>query len=180
MKKKLLLGILAVFITFVLIVKVNALEYKTYNIGQEIKFNPITGRYCTSGDNCMTFNVINTGENSIYYEMMLNYNLIADSAWGDTINGPTIAVSELKNAVKDWKGIETYQESIELPSSSGSYTINYSGSKARMITAEEVAAIYGYETVGGSRWVWNGQSTSNNIEFKTSNRWLAQNLGNQE
>ena len=179
MKKKLtLLGVLVVSFLFCL-VGVKATEYKTYTIGEEIKFNPITGKYCESGNNCFIFNVVNVGENSDYYEMMLNYNLIANSTWGNTTDGPTVAVNELKEATKDWLGIETYtsEDNIVLPSSSGSYTVNYNGSKARMITAQEIAAIYNYETVGGSTWVWNDTSTSNNIKSKKTHSWLTQNLG---
>lgn len=174
--------LLIIMSVFFLNTEVKAVEYKEYTIGQEIRFNPITGEYCRSGNNCKTFNVINTGGNSEYYEMQLNYNLIANSEWGNTTDGPTIAVAELKEATKNWKGIETYtsDDNIELPSSSGTYIVNYNGSKARMIAAEEVAAIYNYETVGGSTWTWNGTSPSNNIGFDSSvGGWLSQNLDDE-
>ena len=173
-----LLGVLGIISSIVLFNScVKAAAYREYTIGQEIKFDPIAGEYCTSGDNCKTFNVINVGENSRYYEMMLNYNLIPTSTWGDTVNGPTVAVSELKEATKNWKGIEAYYNSVQLPSSSGTYTINYNGSKARMITAEEVAAMHNYETIGGNPWVWNETENSNNLQAKNNNLWLGKNLG---
>lgn len=161
MKKKLLLGILAVFITFTLIVKVNALEYKTYNIGDEVKYNPITGSYCdvNQESNCFTFNVVSVADSTI--ELMLNKNLVATSTWGNSTDGPVIAMQELREATQSWVGVIKYD----------------SETNARMISFDEVESIM--ENIGTS--MHHNQSTGSYVTTKnTKNDWMVSDVNGSD
>jgi len=192
MKKNLFLyGIIVASFLF-LTVRVSAKEYKEYTIGQEIKFNPVTGEYCNSGDDCYTFNVINTDKYEDYIEMMLNFNLIESSSLNSTISVHYLSfVNEIKERTKSWKGIQTYTNNYEdlllvdagEKNSAGYYSgivYNFYGSKARLISAKEVADITAATTSNGDKFIHDyyqgSQNYAENPFIFIENKWMATNI----
>lgn len=81
--------------------------------------------------------------------LILDHNTTSDSLAADpsadtNANGPLKALETLKNDTKNWKGTLT-PSNYTYNSSNINYTINYTGYKARLITANEVAEIAGID-----------------------------------
>ncbi len=80
---------------------------------------------------------------------------------GSNINGPSEVLAQLKTDTDAWQGTETptnYTMDQTGQTSNAKYTIDYSGYKARLITAQEVAQITGNTT-------WNEKVAANNSDY---------------
>ena len=157
MKKYLFMFGIMVTGFLLLTVGVNAKEYKKYTIGEEIRFNPVTGEYCNSGDECYTFNVINTDKYNDYIEMMLNFNLIESVNLNnsDYLYIPSILRGLLAEETRNWKGVEKYSADNQLDhffldigtQKNGNvvydhgYDMVFNNNNARLITVQELATI---------------------------------------
>lgn len=163
--------------------EVTLVKPSTYALGQEIYFNPYTGKTCSSSDiwtnsntssQCFKWNVITTNDNDkqTSIEMLLDHNLLLAVRWtlADTnIGGPTELVKTLKQVTGEWKNTLHHGNITEEAVFENHYTVDYTGAKARIITAEEVV------TMTGTIWNQNNNASINNLEnFK----WLFSNLGN--
>ena len=140
---------------------------KTYTNGEVVYFNVTTGAKCSSSDytetqsntgvnsGCMKFYAFNDdGKDTV--NLILDHNTTSAVAWNNTYtddsgskinaNGPKEVLDQLKNDTKSWVGTETpsnYTMDQSTQSSKAKYTIDYSGYKARLITAQEIATITG-------------------------------------
>ncbi len=140
---------------------------KTYTNGEVVYFDVKNGVKCSESnyhsDNsktgyngistttpnqngCLKFYAFNdTGSTKI--NLLLDHNTTATIAWnssGTSVNGPSEVLIQLKSDTASWKGtlsLSNYSIDQSSQSSKAKYTINYSGYKARLITANEVAKI---------------------------------------
>ena len=138
----------------------NIVKKGTYINGQEVYFNVSTGTKCTSSDfietqsntgvkeGCMKFYAFNDDDGDTV-NLILDHNTTAMVAWnsgGSTVNGPKEVLEQLKKDTESWKGTITpsnYTMDQTGQTSNAKYTIDYSGYKARIITAQEIAQITG-------------------------------------
>ena len=118
--------------------------------GQIVYFNVDTGKVCTDytesqsetkvKSGCMKFYVFNDdGGNKV--NLILDHDTTPLIDWNDSddvTNGPGLLLEQLKTDTSSWKGTLTPTNY-----SHPNYTIDYTGYKARLITAEEVATITG-------------------------------------
>ena len=93
-----------------------------------------------------TFN--DGGAASDAIDMILDHNTTAVVAWnisGNNTAGPTDVLTQLQNDTVTWSNTLTVASSNNIVqqtnSSANTYTLNYTGYKARLITADEVATI---------------------------------------
>ena len=137
---------------------------KTYKNGEAVYFNVDNGTKCTSSEavsttgtksGCMKFYAFNdNGGDTV--NLLLDHNTTALVAWnrkykndsGSIINakGPKELLDKLKSDTSSWKGTITpsnYTMDQTGETSNAKYTIDYSGYKARLITAKEIAKITG-------------------------------------
>ena len=95
-------------------------------------------------NSCLKFYKILETENTI--DLILDHNTTAKTYWnssGTFLNGPNEVINQLNSDTELWKGtIEPSNFTLE--HENGSYTINYDGYKARLITAQELANITGH------------------------------------
>ena len=152
------------FMLFVLfsfsITNVNAKIVMDYNVGDDIKFNPISNNMCETGTNCYTFQVISKDSSSNKIDIMMKQNLVNDVLWAgydDTSKlgctsqtsgccwyGPVTALNALKEATDSWnvEYVSSDKSITVSPSSSGiiygTYSIDYTKYKARLITSDEI------------------------------------------
>ena len=118
--------------------------------GQIVYFNVDTGKVCTDytesqsetevKSGCMKFYVFND-DGGDKVNLILDHNTTQLIDWNDSddvTNGPTSLLDQLKTDTSSWKGTLTPTNY-----SHPNYTIDYTGYKARLITAEEVARITG-------------------------------------
>ena len=98
------------------------LNYKTYNLGDIVYFDPVSTELCNSEtfslekvksgtSTCYKWRVIETTDSSSkkYLTIMLNYNLINKNAWSTEVNnsvGPTTALQNLSNATINWNNVD--------------------------------------------------------------------------
>ena len=132
----------------------------TYTNGQEVYFNVSTGTKCSSSDytetqsntgvnsGCMKFYAFNDdGKDTV--NLILDHNTTSVVAWnssGSNTSGPSEVLTQLNDDTKSWVGTETpsnYTMDQSTQGSKAKYTIDYSGYKARLITAQEIATITG-------------------------------------
>ena len=138
-----------------------------YTDGEEVYIDVTTGKSCTNyhADNSITgYNGITTtkttdnqnsclkfyaflddGSNKI--NLLLDHNTTAKLAWttseiGTNANGPVDVINKLKTDTNEWVGTITLAN-YEYKGTARPYTIDYSGYKARLITAQEIAKITG-------------------------------------
>ena len=123
---------------------------RIYSNGEAVYFNVDTGKICTDytesqsetevKSGCMKFYAFNdNGGDKV--NLILDHNTTKFIEWNnsdDVTNGPTLLLDQLKTDTSSWKGTLTPTNS-----SHPNYTIDYTGYKARLITAEEVAKITG-------------------------------------
>ena len=145
---------------------------KTYTNGEVVYFNVTTGVKCSSSDytetqsntgvkeGCMKFYAFNDdGKDTI--NLLLDHNTTATIAWNSNTSnsdGPSEVLTQLKNDTEPWQGTITptnYTMNQTGQESNAKYTIDYSGYKARLITAQEIAKITG----------------NNSWDEKTANSW---------
>ena len=150
-----------------------AVEIKKYNNGDIVYFNVTTGTKCTSSDyaetqgnigvkeGCMKFYVFNDN-GGVTLNLILDHNTTATVAWNSSeisaisADGPKKVLEQLKTDTDTWQGTITptnYTMDQTGQTSNANYTIDYSGYKARLITAQEIATITGNTT-------WNEKLTA--------------------
>ena len=123
---------------------------------------------------CYKWNVIKASDSSSEtVELLLDHDLLGNTAWisledyvsavgtteeygsyGNNKYGPITALKHLKQATDSWNGVVilTSADSVTRDNASGStYTINYEGYKARLISGQELADI-----AGDTEWTPNG------------------------
>ena len=135
----------------------------TYANGEVVYFNVTTGEKCSSSDytetqsntgvkeGCMKFYAFNDdGQETV--NLILDHNTTNVYGWSpidDIANGPSRVLEILNRDTGSWKGTITptnYTMDQIGQTSNAKYTIDYSGYKARLITAQEVAVITGNTT----------------------------------
>ena len=170
-------------------------------IGEEVFFNPYTGLPCHKADawsqsnpagECYRWYVIK--DNGDSYDLLLDHNIGARVPWlsyedfisaggapdeygisGNNRYGPLTALKELQKTTGSFKNVEILTENDNVSRSSGGadYTIDYTGYKARLISAAELAALSGSKpTEEGDSW-----KTSSNSYIHALPKWLYTNLG---
>jgi len=98
---------------------------------------------------CLKFYAFNDTNKSKNLNLLLDHNTTGTVYWTDSStakneNGPKDVINQLKTDTGSWKGtIEPSNYSLDLTdqTSNAKYTIDYSGYKARLITAQEIAQI---------------------------------------
>lgn len=129
----------------------NATYYDNVKI---VYFNPTTGKKCNDyiEENSKHLNTTGCLKWYAYSEnrdgtvnMMLDHGVTVGINWTTeqtNENGPS---SEFLNALKDstssWNGVETRNDKYFLDNGQSKYTIDYTGFKARIISAEEIKEI---------------------------------------
>ena len=155
---------------------------KTYANGEVVYFNVTTGEKCSSSDytetqsntgikeGCMKFYAFNdNGEDTV--NLLLDHNTTATVAWNSNesnVSGPKEVLTQLNNDTALWKGTITPSNYIMDQTgqkSNANYTIDYSGYKARLITAQEIAKITGNDS-------WDEKTATRDYYFdsKTTTR----------
>ena len=140
-------------------------KYK-YNNGTLVYFNPDTGKRCSAKDyennlanydttnilsdgtksptglksGCMKWFVFNDDVTSDSLTMMLDHNTTAKVAW-NTSNDNTDGMNEIITALEN--DTDSWHESLTLDSNNYYDNYDYTGYKARIITADEIAKITG-------------------------------------
>ena len=142
-----------------------------YAVGDEVYFDPVKGQRCYSDEawtlddksrTCYKWNVIKASDSSKdNVELLLDHDLPGDTAWisledykeaGGTEEvcnnnyGPITALKHLKNMTDSWNGVVTLTSADNVTRENGSgstYTIDYNGYKARLISGQEIADIAG-------------------------------------
>lgn len=172
---------------------------KTYEIGDVAYLDPTGAvSDCKSGKEwtptrtattCYKWNIVKDNGNSV--DMLLDHNLGNKVAWlskndfisaggleadygarGNNKYGPITTIKQLKNDTNFWTKVETLTNTdnvVRNHAFGGTYTINYNGMKARLITGQEVANI-----IKNTTWKTNG-TTSTSL---ASESWLYQNTYN--
>ena len=106
-------------------------------------------------NSCLKFYAFND-DGGQTVNILLDHNTTLMIAWNNTdrdsenystnVNGPNEVLTQLKKDTDSWKGTETptnYTMDQRGQGSNAYYTIDYSGYKARLITANEIAKITG-------------------------------------
>ena len=135
--------------------------FKIYKNGEVVYFNVDNGTKCSNytetqsnigtKSGCMKFYAFNDdGGDTV--NLILDHNTTATIAWnssGSNASGPKEVLTQLNDDTKTWVGTETpsnYTMDQSTQGSKAKYTIDYSGYKARLITANEIAQITGNTT----------------------------------
>ena len=149
---------------------------KTYTNGEVVYFNVTTGEKCSdytetqsntgTKSGCMKFYAFNDdGKDTV--NLILDHNTTAIVAWnssGSNESGPKEVLTQLNDDTKTWVGTETpsnYTMDQSTQGSKAKYTIDYSGYKARLITAQEVAQITGNTS-------WDEKTADSGFYFDTN------------
>ena len=143
---------------------------RTYQNGEIVYFNVDTGEQCNDytetqsntgvKNGCMKFYAFND-DGGDTLNLLLDHNTTAIIAWnssGSNASGPNELLTQLKTDTDAWQGTETpsnYTMDQRGQESNAYYTIDYSGYKARLITANEIATITGNTS-------WNETTASYN------------------
>lgn len=154
-----------------------------YENGTIVYFNVTTGTKCTnyteaqsnSGVNsgCMKWYVFND-DGSETINLILDHNTTEEVVWnssGRTTSGPSEILTLLKYDTSAWQGTLT-PTNYSIKQSNKSYTIDYTGYKARLITMGEIAKITGNTS-------WN-ENTSSTIFYFDSNEQTESKTCNSE
>ena len=145
--------------------------------GEVVYFDVDTGKKCTNyteaqsntgvKSGCMKFYAFND-DGGDKLNLILDHNTTATIAWnssGSNKNVPNELLSQLKADTSSWKGTliqKNYTIDQSTQTSGAKYTIDYSGYKARIITAQEIAQI-----TGNTSWD-ETLSSSNYFNFDTN------------
>ena len=143
------------------------------------------------GSTCYKWNVIKASDSSSdTVELLLDHDLPGDAAWvsledyqaaggtaeeygefGNNKYGPITALKHLKTATDSWNGVVTLTSADNVTRENGSgstYTINYEGYKARLISGQELANIAGetewtpsdYSSFNVPTWLYSNMAVS--------------------
>ena len=141
------------------------------SIGDAVYYNPVADIYCSAKENgnnniyyvennstsgitegCLKWNVLSKNEDGTL-NLILDHNILSGVMWHGTDNasGPTVAKEALNNAIKDkWSDVLLRTDSFTHTFNNGeediTYTVNYTGMKARLPYAQEIANAVGHET----------------------------------
>ena len=168
-KKNILILIISILIVLICVALLlflnkgnkNLGKYQVYTPGDKIYYNPVSNESCKNGEeNCNLFYVITTNDNSNLntIDMILDHNLGENINWGNYNDGPITALQYLKNQTENWSS------ELSVPNlnyrtfesfSNTTYTLDYSGYKARLITVEEIIEILKYNSKFSPYWKEN-------------------------
>ena len=166
------------------------------NPGTEIYFNPETGKRCNEKDydnnlvasktgnlsGCMKWYTLIDEKGNDSIELLLDHNTTALVAWsesGSNKNGPSTnrVLKYLKKDTDGWAGVKERNDKYEV---NGSYTVDYTGYRARLITAEEVAKISGntsFDITSTKDRFYFGTNTSDDYSKREDYKWLFPTMG---
>ncbi|MBS7020520.1 MAG: hypothetical protein KH135_01420, partial [Firmicutes bacterium] len=148
-----------------------------------------------TGTTCYKWNVIKDNGNNV--EMLVDHNIGSPGPWlskadfigaggteeewnicpdvpGNHKYGPITAMRQLKDETKNWNKVELFTNSDNVSrevSVGGTYTVDYSGMKARLISAEELSKLD-----ANSKWTPNGVDGGVHLNVP---EWLYGNLGEE-
>ena len=147
---------------------------KKYKNGDVVYFDVDNGTECSNYTETQSNTGVNRGCMKFYafnddggktVKLILDHNTTATVEWNsnyETTGGPKELLIQLERDTKLWQGTETpanYTMDQTGQLSNRKYTIYYSGYKARLITAQEIAQITGYTS-------WNEKkSDSDEYEY---------------
>lgn len=132
---------------------------KKYKNGDVVYFDVDNGTECSNYTETQSNTGVNRGCMKFYafnddggktVKLILDHNTTATVEWNsnyETTGGPKELLIQLERDTKLWQGTETpanYTMDQTGQLSNRKYTIYYSGYKARLITAQEIAQITGY------------------------------------
>ena len=162
---------------------------KKFENGEVVYFDVTTGEKCSNYTEtqsnigvkvgCMKFYAFNDdGKDTV--NLILDHNTTATVAWnssGSNASGPKEVLKQLNDDTKSWVGTKTpsnYTMDQTGQTSNAKYTIDYSGYKARLITAQEIAQITGNtgwdEKLAASNWYYfDSKSTTASDTCKEGN-----------
>ena len=131
-------------------------ESLVYLVGDAVYYNPVSGTSCddytssqstgTAKTGCLKWYVINDGGETI--DVLLDHNTTYSVAWnssGSNASGPSELLTQLQSDTSSWSDSLIRSDSYTDPLKG--YTIDYTGYKARLIEANEIAKITGAATV---------------------------------
>ena len=174
------------------------------NFGDEIYYDPVndvvgcttyTESNSASGvvEGCLKWHVLSENEDGTV-NLILDHNILSVKWYSseDNSQGPTVAVEALNNAIKDkWSAnlvrTDSYSHTFNNGTENKTYTVSYSGMKARLPEAGEIAAAVGYDTwnedtaTSDTYFFFDGKSTTRTVGYgkdvTTSDyAWLFNNL----
>ena len=178
-------------------------ECVSSNIGNVIYYDPVNNNICNtyeesnsaSGtiEGCLKWHVLSENEDGTV-NLILDHNILSGIKWyssSDNSQGPTVAVEALNNAINDtWSASlvrsDSYSHTYDNGTESKTYTVNYSGMKARLPEAGEIADAVGHTTfkedTSSSYFYFDSKSSSQTVGYgkdKTTSDydWLYNNLG---
>ena len=137
---------------------------------------------------CYKWNVIKASDaSSDTVELLLDHDLPGDTAWlsledfkaaggteeeygtwGNNKYGPITALKHLKNATDSWNGVVTLTSADNVTrqnGSSGNYTIDYNGYKARMVSEEEIYNAWPEEEENMPTWLYSNMALNAEMEI---------------
>ena len=148
-----------------------------YIDGEEVYIDVTTGKSCTNyhvdnsktGYNGLTTTKTTDNQNSClkFYaflddggknlNLLLDHNTTAALAWTTSeittnANGPIDVITQLKTDTDGWSNEIVTPNNYTYNHATRPYTINYSGYKARLITAQEIAKITGADKEDTLKW----------------------------
>ena len=178
-----------------------------------VYFNPESGKICDdwvdensqkiNTHGCLKWYAYSENEDKTV-NMILDHDITDEIAWSnDETNyaGPSMELLDLlKNTTAHWIGVKDRTDDYRVDNSYSKYIIDYTGYKARMISAEEIANIIGYdgdlynvnvEDLNVTPWLFDRVSVScekygclNNKKFVnenyTTNYWTSSPFVNTE
>ncbi len=131
-------------------------NFGSYLDGSVIYFNPITGAVCDASQvnytalfsvGCMKWYTFGDNDSNTSVNLLMDVNIgyIFQGAWASSTNvsGPTTILTVLKSTTDDWLGVSSRTDSYTVNNGTANYTIDYSGYRARLIQASEIATITG-------------------------------------
>lgn len=132
-------------------------KYRVYANGEAVYFNPETRLTCTAAEavstpgvksGCMKWYAFNDdGEDSSQINLILDHNTTTDgvpfNSTGDATLGPDTMLSVLESDTNSWTGVLKRKDKYTVDSGVANYTLDYTGLRARIIEANEIARITG-------------------------------------
>lgn len=140
-----------------------------YPNGTVIYFNPVSGEKCSASESvnttgtktgCMKWHAFNDKEGKSSLNLLLDHNTTESFRWSmnnTNINGPIRVLTQLRNDTDSWIGVPTRTDKYTVDNETVKYTIDYTGYKAKLITANEIAKITGN--------TWFNEATNTNRDF---------------
>ena len=128
-----------------------------YEDGTAVYYNPETGQICDdyveanslneNKSGCMKWYIFNDDTSKDTVDMILDHNTTYGVVWnssGDNSSGPNEILTQLQSDTSSWSDSLIRSDSYTDPLNG--YTIDYSGYRARLIEANEIAKITGADT----------------------------------